>query len=162
MVTSTCCDKLLLFSLLKLRYDTQSPLVTYYQETFETFRIWWASDQFTANRSLVLRPWTKTSLGMRWIHVLNWTCDKAANGASALLKGLLFLGSFIRSLCLLLVLSIGLKIYHSNWHKMNLCTIKIHKWKFVELLLIRRDFGFDLPLCMTYHLKTWEGYIIFI
>ena len=57
-------------------------------------------------------------------------------------NGLLFLGSFISSLCLLLVLSIGLKIYHSNWYTNNLCAIKMHKLKFVACLIIR-------PLCLT-------------
>ena len=63
-------------------------------------------------------------------------------------KGLLFLDSFISSLCLLLVLSIGLIIYHSNLHKNNFCTIIIHKFKFAARLVIRRDFGYDLPLCI--------------
>ena len=64
-------------------------------------------------------------------------------------KGLLFLGWLISSLCLLLVLSIGLKLYYSNWHE-----IKIHKLKFVVCLIIRRDFVCDLPLCMIFN---WWG-----
>ena len=66
---------------------------------------------------------------------------------SPLQKRFLFLGSFISSLYLLLVLSNGLKIYYPNLHKNNVCAIKFHKLKFCARLLIRQDFDYDLPLC---------------
>ena len=76
-------------------------------------------------------------------------------------EGLLFLGSFISSLCLLLVLSIALKIYHSYWRN-NLWTIKLRKLKFVARLVIRWEFDYDLPLCMIFKFgqfnlnPTWD------
>ena len=60
---------------------------------------------------------TKTSLGMRWMHVPNWTCVRHRMESSPFQKGLLFFGPYISSLCLLLLLCIGLKICHINWHK---------------------------------------------
>ena len=41
-------------------------------------------------------------------------------------------------------------MYHTNWHKNNLGAIRIPKLKFVVHLLIRRDFDYDLPLCMIF------------
>ena len=77
------------------------------------------------------------------IKIWDGTCVKAANATKTpLQKWLLFLGSFISFIFLLLVLSIGgftwnvLKIYHSNCHQNNVCTIKIYKLKFVARFIV--------------------------
>ena len=123
----------------------------------ETYRIWWGSDRWAASRSLV----TFDLAWHRWKLHQNLPWDEMDACAKSVLsydkewsrplpKGLLFLGSFISSLCLVLVLSVGLKMHHSNWHKNNLCAIKIHELKSVARLVIRRDLRYALPLCMIF------------
>ena len=48
------------------------------------------------------------------------------------------------------------KIYHCHRHKNNLCAIEIHKLKFAARLLIRRDFGYDLPLCTIFKCSQFK------